>query len=74
MFGVPVQIRRNCGSVWLFAGMTDKMMFSMIMNQVRLNGKDWWEEYSELNFRDVMIIDWNKNKVNKIIRFLKINY
>jgi hypothetical protein len=27
IFGVPVQIRRNCDSVWLFAGMTDKMMF-----------------------------------------------
>jgi hypothetical protein len=41
IFGVPVQIRRICDSVWLFAGMTDKMMFSMVMNQVGLNGKDW---------------------------------
>jgi hypothetical protein len=59
IFGVPVQIRRKCDSVWLFAEMTDKMMFSMIMNQIGLNGKDWWEEYSELNFRDVMIIDFS---------------
>jgi hypothetical protein len=36
---VPVQIRRNCDSIWLFAEMADKMMFSMIMNQVGLNGK-----------------------------------
>jgi hypothetical protein len=41
--------------------MTDKMMFSMIMNQVGLNRKDWWEEYSELNFRDVMIIDFSSD-------------
>jgi hypothetical protein len=61
MFRVPVQIRRNCDSVWLFAGMTDKMMFSMIINQVGLNGKDWWEEYSDLNFRDVMIIDFSSD-------------
>jgi hypothetical protein len=27
IFGIPVQIRRNCDSVWLFAGMTDKLMF-----------------------------------------------
>jgi hypothetical protein len=59
IFGIPVQIRRNCDSVWLFAGVTDKIMFSMVMNQVGLNGKDWWEEYSDLNFRDVMIIDFS---------------
>jgi hypothetical protein len=40
MFGISVQIRRNCDTVWLFAGMTDKIMFSMIMNQVGLNGRD----------------------------------
>jgi hypothetical protein len=31
MFGIPVQIRINCDTVWLFAGMTDKLMFSMII-------------------------------------------
>jgi hypothetical protein len=36
MFGVPVQIKRNCDSIWLFDGMTDKMMFSMIIIQVGL--------------------------------------
>jgi hypothetical protein len=50
MFGIPVQIRRNCDSIWLFVGMIDKMMFSMIMSQLGLNGKDWWEEYSDLNY------------------------
>jgi hypothetical protein len=37
-------------SVWLFAGMTDKIMFSMIMSQVSLSGRDWRETYNELNF------------------------
>jgi hypothetical protein len=59
MFVIPVEIRKNCDSVWLFARMTDKMMFSMIMNQVGLNGRDWWEEY--LEFRDVVIVDFSSN-------------
>jgi hypothetical protein len=41
--------------------MTDKIMFLMIMNQVGLSGKDWWEEYFELNFRDVTIIDFSSD-------------
>jgi hypothetical protein len=66
MFGIPVQIRRNCDSTWIFAGMTDKIMFSMIMNQVELNGRDWWETYNELNFRDVMIVDFSSNFIFSI--------
>jgi hypothetical protein len=61
IFEIPIQIRRNCNSVWLFAGMTDRMMFSMIMTQVGLNGKDWWEDYSELIFRDVTIVEFSSN-------------
>jgi hypothetical protein len=61
IFGVPVQIRRNCDSIWIFAGMTDKVMFGMMMSQLGLNGKDLWENYSELNFRDVMIIDYSSD-------------
>jgi hypothetical protein len=59
IFGIPVQIRRNWDTVWLFAGMTDKLVFGMIMNQYGLNFKDWWETYSELNFRDIFIIDFS---------------
>jgi hypothetical protein len=59
MFGIPVQIRRNWDTVWLFAGMTDKIMFSMIMSQVGLNGRG--ETYNELNFRDVMIVDFSSD-------------
>jgi hypothetical protein len=49
--------------------MTDKIMFSMIMNQVGLNGRDWWETYNELNFRDVMIVDFSSDGTK--IKFLK---
>jgi hypothetical protein len=69
MFGIPVQIRRNCDSVWSFAGMTDKIMFLMIMNQISLNGRDWWETYNELNFWDVMIVDFSSDGTKKM--FLK---
>jgi hypothetical protein len=69
MFGIPVQIRRNCDSVWLFAGMRDKMMFSMIMSELGLNERKWWENYSELNFRDVMIIDFSSDGTK--IKFLQ---
>jgi hypothetical protein len=31
LYGVPPQIRRNCDSVFLFAGMTDKSMFGMMI-------------------------------------------
>jgi hypothetical protein len=69
IFGVPVQIRRNCDSVWLFAGMTEKIMFSMIMNQVRLNERDQWETFNDLNFQDVMIVDFSSDGTK--IKFLK---
>jgi hypothetical protein len=46
------------------------MMFSMVMNQVGLNGKDWWEQYSELNFRDAMIIDFSSDGTKiKLIKY-----
>jgi hypothetical protein len=46
MFGVFVQIRKNCDTVWIFAGVTDKLVFGIIMNQFGLNFKNWWEKYS----------------------------
>jgi hypothetical protein len=58
MFGVPVQIRRNCDTVWIFVGMMDKLVFGMIVNEFELNFKDWWNTYSELKFRDVLIINF----------------
>jgi hypothetical protein len=69
VFGIFVQIRRNCDSTWIFAGMTDKIMFLMITNQLGLNGRDWWETHHELNFRDVMIVDFSSDGTK--IKFLK---
>jgi hypothetical protein len=45
--------------------MIDKIMFSMIMSQVGLNGREWWPEYNELNFRDVMIVKIFRNSKQK---------
>jgi hypothetical protein len=69
IFGIPVQIRRNCDSIWIFSRMRDKTMFSMIMSQVGLSGREWWEIYNELNFRDVMILDFSSDGTK--IKFLK---
>jgi hypothetical protein len=41
--------------------MIDKTIFSMIISQFGLNGRDWWETYSELNFRYVMIVDFSSD-------------
>jgi hypothetical protein len=57
VFGIPPQIKRNCDTVWIFAGMTDKSMFGMMMAQFGLDGKTYWDMYSQLNFRDVFLID-----------------
>jgi hypothetical protein len=58
LFGVPVQIRRNCDTVFLFAGMTDKMAFGMATNQLGINLS--WEEYNELGYRGVVIINYTQ--------------
>jgi hypothetical protein len=59
IFGVPIKIRRNCDSVWIFAGITDRMAFGMIMRQLGIdNVKSLWESYRNLDFRDVLIISY----------------
>jgi hypothetical protein len=57
IFGVPVQLRRNCDTVWLFAGMTDKSMFGMMMAQLGLDS-GYWPQYHSLGFRDVMVVNY----------------
>jgi hypothetical protein len=59
IFGIPTQIRRNCDTIWFFAGMKDKTMFGIMMGQLGLNGKEIWEEYSNSQFRDVLLIDYS---------------
>jgi hypothetical protein len=72
---MPVQIRKNCDTVWIFAGMTDKLVFGMIMNEFGLNFKDLWDTYSELKLREVLIIDFiarYKNKNNRKLIYKKV--
>jgi hypothetical protein len=67
IFGVPIKIRRNCDSVWIFAGITDRMAFGMMMRQLGVeNVKALWENYRSLDFRDVIIISYGVNGVELI--------
>jgi hypothetical protein len=68
IFGVPVRIRRNCDSIWIFAGMTDKMAFGMMCSQLGLSAKELWETYRELPPRGAMIVDYGLN--GEAIRWL----
>jgi hypothetical protein len=58
LYGVPVQLRRNCDTIFLFAGMTDKMAFGMMISQLGLNGLIKWDNYAELPYRSVIVIDY----------------
>jgi hypothetical protein len=58
LFGVPVQIRRNCDTVFLFAGMTDKMAFGMALKQLGIDKQLTWERYKNLGFRGVVVINY----------------
>jgi hypothetical protein len=63
IFGVPVKIRRNCDAIWIFAGFTDKTAFGMMMSQLRLSGKLLWDEYNNLQYRDVMVITYGSEGI-----------
>jgi hypothetical protein len=57
IFGLPVQIRRNCDTIFIFAGMTDKMAFGMMMAQLGVGRMVSWEQYVELPYRSALVID-----------------
>jgi hypothetical protein len=64
VFGVPVKIKRNCDAVWIFAGLTDKHAFGMMGRQLGLDDIDRiWLEYKQLEYRDVMIINYTCNGI-----------
>jgi hypothetical protein len=63
IFGVPVKIRRNCDAVWIFAGFTDKTAFGIMMSQLGLSGKFLWDQYSSLEYRDVMVISYGRDGI-----------
>jgi hypothetical protein len=60
LFGVPVQIRRNCDTVFLFAGMKDRISFGMILSQLGIRDLLSWEEYSQLGYRGVVVVNYDR--------------
>jgi hypothetical protein len=66
MYGITPQIRRNCDTVFLFAGMTNKHLFGMIMAHIGI--KVSWESYKKLSYRWIMVIDYTKDgEIIKIV-------
>jgi hypothetical protein len=57
IFGVPVKVRRNCDSIWIFAGMNDKMAFGMMCSQLGVSARELWEDYRALPPRGAMIVE-----------------
>jgi hypothetical protein len=64
VFGLPVKIKRNCDAVWIFAGMTDRQAFGIMGRQLGIDDiDDVWQEYKQLGYRDVMIINYTSNGI-----------
>jgi hypothetical protein len=49
IYRLPVQLRRNCDSLFIFAGMTDRMVFGMMVSQLGINGLINWETYCRIH-------------------------
>jgi hypothetical protein len=59
MYGISPQIRRNCDTIFLFAGLTDKHLFAVMMSQLGLSIT--WDFYKQLPYRGMLVIDYTKN-------------
>jgi hypothetical protein len=46
--------------VFLFAGMTDKMAFGMILSQLGIKNLLSWERYTQLGYRGVVVINYDR--------------
>jgi hypothetical protein len=59
-FGIPPCIKRNIDTVWIFAGMTDRSMFGLMLRQfgVSTPSQNVWDFYSNLGFHDAMVLDY----------------
>ena len=64
-YGVPVDIRRNCDTIFLFAGIKDKLSFGMIQSQLGIRDLVSWDLYNSLGFRGVVVINYT-NQGTKI--------
>jgi hypothetical protein len=58
IFGIPVQLRRNCDTIFLFAGMTDRMAFGMMVKQLGIHGLVKWDTYRSLPERGILLVDY----------------
>jgi hypothetical protein len=59
MYGIAPQLKRNCDTIFLFAGMTDKHLFGTMM--AHLGIKLSWDLYKTLPHRGILIVDYTKN-------------
>jgi hypothetical protein len=56
-YNIPVAIRRNIDSLWLFGGFKDESLFKKLMSQFSTgstNKQEPWEQYLELSVYDMM--------------------
>jgi hypothetical protein len=59
MYGITPQIRKNCDTIFLFAGMTDRHLFGVMMSQLGID--IGWEFYKQIPYRGILIIDYTKD-------------
>jgi hypothetical protein len=75
-FGIPPCIKRNVDSVWIFAGMTDRTTFGMMIRQFGIStpSTEVWDFYSELGFHDAMVLDYEAGgvKLSYVIKGRKL--
>jgi hypothetical protein len=70
-FGIPPCIKRNVDTVWIFAGMTDKSVFGLMLKQfgMTLPSNSVWEFYTNnLGFHDAMLLDYETDGIK--LRFV----
>jgi hypothetical protein len=68
LYGAPVQLRRNCDTIFLFAGMTDRMAFGMMVKQLGIHGLVKWDTYRSLPERGILLVDYTPQGVK--LRFV----
>jgi hypothetical protein len=76
-FSIPTCIRRNLDTVWIFAGMTDRLAFGMMLKQfgITIPSANVWEFYTNnLGAHDAMIFDYEPDgiKLRFVIKGRKI--
>jgi hypothetical protein len=74
-YSIPVKIRRNLDSLWLFGGFTDSNMFQILLNSFSPSEEDKekaWEQYRELYVHDA--IQFNLRPTGVEIVFLYSDY